>query len=47
MTRGQRFRLWVDATVAGRMDRVIVINDGKIVAKKTDRDGTMYEVEKT
>jgi len=29
------------------MDRVIVINDGRIVTKKTGRDGTMYEVEKT
>ena len=47
MARGQRFCLWVDAAVAGRMDRVIVINDGKIVVKKTDRDGTMYEIEKT
>jgi len=47
MARGQRFRLWVDAVVAERMDRVIVINDGRIAAKKTGREGTMYEVEKT
>ena len=47
MAPGQRFRLLVDESVAGRMDRVIVINDGRIVAKKTNRNGTMYEVEKT
>ncbi len=46
MAPGQRFRLLVDASIAGRMDRVIVINDGRIVTKKTDLNGTMYEVEK-
>ena len=47
MVRGQRFSLLIDTGITGRMKRVIVINDGKIIASKTDRNGTVYEVEKT
>ncbi len=46
MTYGQRFCFVVDAAVAGRMDRVILISDGKIIDKKIGLQGTIYDVEK-
>ena len=46
MTFGQRLFFVADAAVAVRMDRVILINDGKIIDKKIGPQGTIYEVEK-
>jgi len=47
MRPGERFAFVVDADVAGRMDRVVLINDGAIVRKQAGDDGVLYEVERT
>ncbi len=47
MRPGQRFRFIVDDSIAGRMDRVVLINDGRIISKNKADKATVYEVEKT
>ena len=47
MRSGERFAFVVDPDIVGRMDRVVVINDGKIVSKTRKADLVQYEVEKT
>lgn len=40
-------RFIVDPDTAGRMDRVIVLNDGRIAEKKVESGGVSYTVVKT
>ncbi len=47
MKPGERFFFVVDASIGGRMDRVIIINGGKIIDKKTVSQETFYEITKT
>ncbi len=47
MASGEEFSFIVDNDIAGRMDRVIMINDGRIVAKKRGDKGTLYTVVRT
>ena len=47
MAAGQRFLFIVDQKIAGRMDRVIMINDGRVIKKEVGAEGTVYEVERT
>jgi len=46
MRTGQRFRFVVAPDITGRMDRVVLINDGRIVSRTSIPDGVIYEVEK-
>lgn len=47
MEREGRFSFVVDHRVSGRMDRVVIMNDG-VVLKKEDRpDGVYYLVART
>jgi len=47
MRPGERFGFLVDPDTAGRMDRVVAINDGRVILKEQLPDGVRYEVEKT
>ncbi|MFP7755346.1 hypothetical protein ACLG6S_11970 [Thermodesulfobacteriota bacterium B35] len=47
MARGEKFSFVVDADIAGRMDRVIMINDGRILAKERKEGGTVYTIVRT
>jgi len=46
MGSGLRFSFLVDGSIAGRMDRVIGKNGGRIIVKKSVPEGIGYEVEK-
>ena len=47
MASGDRFSFIVDTDIAGRMDRVIMLNDGRILAKEHGEEGTTYTVVRT
>ncbi len=47
MHRGDILRFIVDPDTAGRMDRVVVLSDGRIVEKKSESGGVSYTVVKT
>ncbi len=47
MTRGEQFSFVVENAITGRMDRVVVRNDGRIVAKERGNGGTTYTVVRT
>ena len=47
MTTGERFSFIVDQNIAGRMDRVVLINDGRVISKVSGGEGVAYEVERT
>jgi len=47
MKAGQRFSFTVSMDIAGRMDRVVMINDGRIVSKQQDNGDMVYTVERT
>lgn len=46
MHRGDILRFIVDPDTAGRMDRVVVFSDGRIVEKKLESGGVSYTVVK-
>jgi hypothetical protein len=47
MNAGEKFSFLISADIAGRMDRVVVFNDGRVVAKQPCGDDVVYTVEKT
>jgi hypothetical protein len=47
MQPGERFSFLVAPDVAGRMDRVVLINDGRIVEKARQNGDVVMTVEKT
>ena len=47
MRPGQRFRFVIDPPIAGRMDRVVIVNDGRVLEKTAGEGGVLYLVEKT
>ncbi len=47
MKPGARFSFIVDPDVAGRMDRVVLMCDGRVIGKESDAEGVVFEVEKT
>jgi hypothetical protein len=47
MRTGQQFSFIIASDIAGRMERVIVINDGRVVSKKQQLTDMVYTVEKT
>jgi len=47
MKTGQRFSFIIDQAIAGRMDRVVMINDGRVIKKEAGSEGIVYEVERT
>jgi hypothetical protein len=47
MRSGQRFYFIVDGGIVVRMDRIIMINHGRIIARESGPEGTEYEVEKS
>ena len=47
MRTGEQFSFIVSMDIVGRMDRVILINDGRIVNKKTEAGDMVYTVERT
>ncbi len=47
MAGGDTFSFIVDNDIAGRMDRVIMLNDGRILAKEQGEEGTTYTVVRT
>ncbi len=47
MQPGQRFSFLVSPDVAGRMDRVVMINDGRVVSKQEQAGDILFTVEKT
>ena len=47
MNAGERFSFIISADTAGRMDRVVVFNDGQVVGKQPRGSDVVYIVEKT
>lgn len=47
MAIGERLSFLVDKDVAGRMDRVVLINDGRVIGKTAGPDGVVFVVERT
>jgi hypothetical protein len=47
MKADQQFSFIVSMDIAGRMDRVVMINDGCIVSKQQDNGDVIYTVERT
>lgn len=48
MAAGKQFSFVVSAKTAERMDRVVMINDGKVVTKQRhDKGDVVYTVEKS
>lgn len=47
MEIGQKLRFLVSADIAGRMDRVVVFNDGRVIEKTAQGEDVLYTVEKT
>jgi hypothetical protein len=47
MQAGQHFRFIVDPDIAGRMDRVVLMADGKVEQKERGPEGVWYLVGKT
>jgi hypothetical protein len=47
MRPGERFSFLVAPDVAGRMDRVVLINDGRIVKKEQQDGDVLFTVEKS
>jgi len=44
---GQRLRFIVSGDIAGRMDRVVAFNDGRVIEKIPRGEDVLYTVEKT
>ncbi len=47
MKIGQKLRFIVSGDIAGRMDRVVVLNDGRVIEKRPQGEDVLYSVEKT
>ena len=47
MRPGQRFTFVVDSDTSERMERVILINDGRVVSRRSQGRDMIYTVEKT
>jgi len=47
MKTGQRFSFIIEQKIADRMDRVVVINDGRVITKEAGSEGVVFEVERT
>jgi hypothetical protein len=47
MKTGERFSFIVEQKIAERMDRVVMINDGRVKTKEAGTEGVVYEVERT
>ncbi len=47
MENGQRFSFIMSMDIAERMERVIMINDGRVVGKKRQDEDVIYTVERT
>jgi len=47
MGTGQRFSFIVSMDIAQRIERVIMINDGRVVDKKKQDEDVIYTVERT
>jgi len=47
MTNGARFNFIVAADIADRIERVILINDGRVVSKEQANGDVIYTVERT
>jgi len=47
MKPGHGFSFIVDEKISGRMERVVMINDGRLITKKISPEGIVYEVERT
>jgi len=47
METGQRFSFIIDQDIADRIERVIMINDGRVRTKEAGSEGVVYEVERT
>ncbi|NOQ46681.1 MAG: hypothetical protein GQ559_08440 [Desulfobulbaceae bacterium] len=47
MDAGDEFRFIVDENIAGRMDRVVMLHDGRIEKKEKGPEGISYLVGKT
>ena len=47
MNPGARVSFIVDKNIAGRMERVIRMCDGRVINKRFDSGATVFEVEKT
>lgn len=47
MKAGHGFSFIVDQKIAGRMERVVMINDGRVLTKKNSPEGIVYAVERT
>jgi hypothetical protein len=47
MTNGDRFNFIVAEDIADRIERVIMINDGRVVRKAQADGDVMYTVERT
>ncbi len=47
MKSGQEYNFIVSMDIADRMDRVVMINDGRIVTKQQSGGDMVYTVERT
>lgn len=47
MVAGQQFSFVVSPDIAGRMDRVVMVNDGMVVNKRRDGANVVFKVERT
>ena len=47
MSAGEELSFIVANDIAGRMDRVILLNDGRILAKEPGPEGTVYTIVRT
>jgi len=47
MNNGARFKFIVAGDIADRIERVIMINDGRVVSKKPSNGDLIYTVERT
>ena len=47
MKKGQEYSFIISRDIADRMDRVVMINDGRIVDKQPSGGDVIYTVERT
>ena len=47
METGQLFSFIVSMDIAGRIERVVMLNDGRVVSKKQRNGDMVYTVERT